>query len=188
MNKKNLVIVFLGVFLVLLLVLVPTFAFDADDDADGTWCYLPGPPDPEDFNFAYSIGENDFLTGSYVSDWTGTFSGSSHDNGFVIWQNPADGPAIFVDVITFDEVEVGGKTGGLVLYVYGERQTSAWEPGPWFIAGASGELEGLAGRGQWWPGDEKIGCPEGYLAVYYSVDTLEGIDFNVFLPKISLWR
>ena len=185
MNKKNLIIVLLGVFLVLVLVLVPAFAAGngkgkglGRKKADGTWCYAPGPPNPEDFNFAYSIGENDFFTGSYASDWTGTFTGSSTDNGFVIWQSPEGGPAMFVDVITFDEVEVGGKTGGLVLYVYGERQTSAWEPGPWFIAGASGELEGLAGRGKWWPGDENIECAEGLIPVYYSVDKLHGLDFD----------
>jgi hypothetical protein len=145
---------------------------------DGVWCYLPGPPDPADFDFAYRIGENDFFTGSYDSDWTGTFTGSSQDNGLVVWRNfPADGPAMFVDLITFDSVEVGGKTGRLELYLYGERETNFWD-GTWFVADASGELEGLEGRGKWWQwqGGSDTGCAEGYIPVHYSVDYLRGLD------------
>jgi hypothetical protein len=147
-------------------------------DADGIWCYLPGPPNPADFDFGYRIGEDDFFTGSYDSDWTGTFTGSSRDNGLVIWRNfPADGPAMFVDLITFDSVKVGGKTGGLELYLYGERETNFWS-GPWFVAGASGELEGLEGRGKWWQwqGGSDSGCAAGYIPVHYSVDDLRGLD------------
>ncbi len=149
-------------------------------DADGTWCYLPGPPSPADFDFGYRVGENNFFTGSYESDWTGTFTGSSHDNGLVVWRNfPAAGPAMFVDLITFDSVRVGGKTGGLELYLYGETETGYWT-GPWFIAGASGELAGLEGRGKWWgwQGDSDPGCAEGYIPVQYSVDDLRGLDFD----------
>ena len=137
--------------------------------ADGVWCYAPGPPNPEDFDFAYRIGEHDFFTGSYKSDWTGTFNGSSIDNGLVIWRDFPDsyteGPAMFVDLIVFDSVEVRGKTGGLELYLYGERETDFWE-GPWFIVGASGELEGLEGRGKWWQwqGDSESGAV-AFLAV-----------------------
>jgi hypothetical protein len=148
--------------------------------ADGVWCYLPGPPNPADFDFGYRVGENDFFTGSYESDWTGTLTGSSRDNGLVIWRNfPADGPALLVDLITFDSVEVGGKTGGLELYLYGERETNFWD-GPWFIADASGELEGLEGRGRWWQwqGGSDTGCAEGYVPVHYSVDDLSGLDFE----------
>ncbi len=149
-------------------------------DADGTWCYLPGPPNPADFDFGYKIGQNDFFTGSYDSDWTGTFTGSSRDNGLIIWRNfPADGPAMFVDLIVFDSVEVGGKTGGLELYLYGEMETDFWD-GPWFIVSASGELEGLQGRGKWWQwqGGSDTGCAEGYIPVHYSVDELRGADFD----------
>jgi|GEM_PF-4436743 len=148
--------------------------------ADGTWCYLPGPPNPADFNFGYKIGENDFFTGSYESDWTGTFTGSSRDNGLIVWRNfPADGPAMFVDLITFDSVEVGGKTGGLELNLYGERETNSWD-GAWFVAAASGELEGLEGRGKWWQwqGDSDTGCAEGYIPVHYSVDDLRGLNLD----------
>jgi hypothetical protein len=179
MRKKlfvSLAFVLLTVFVVLFVVVIPTLADDDKDDADGIWCYLPGDPNPADFAFGYRIGENDFFTGSYESDWTGTFTGSSHDNGLVIWRNfPADGPAMFVDLIAFDSVKVGSKKGGLELYLYGERETNFWD-GHWFIAAASGKLEGLEGRGKWWQwqGDSDGGCTEGYIPVHYSVDELSG--------------
>ena len=161
------------------------FAFadspEGEDDAGGVWCYLPrdpSDPNPKDFAFGYRMGEDDFFTGSYDSEWRGTFKGQSHDNGFVIWRNfPADGPAMFVELVTFDSVRVGGKTGGLKLYLYGARETNRWS-GPWFIVSASGELEGLEGRGKWWQGQDDWdgGCPANYTPVHYSVNDLRGLD------------
>lgn len=174
MKKKrfaSLAFVVLAVIVATSIMVVPALAKKhKPQKADGVWCYLPGPPNPADFDFAYRIGEDDFFTGSYASDWTGLFTGQSQDNGLVIWRNfPADGPAMFVDLIVFDSVEVRGRTGGLVLYLYGERESNFWD-GPWFIASASGELEGLEGRGEWWQwqGDEDPGCAEGYIPVHYS--------------------
>jgi hypothetical protein len=193
MNKKNLVFVLLGVFLVLLLVLVPAFAAgkgkgkgQGKNKADGTWCYAPlvseeGKliPVPEEHEFENDIGVNAFRAISYISEWTGTFTGSSHDNGLVIWQGfLTESPAVFIDLITFDSVEVGGKTGSLEIYAYGERDTEGWKKGPWFITSATDELEGLEGRGFHWPGDEKIECAEGLAPVYYSVEELHGLDFD----------
>jgi uncharacterized surface protein with fasciclin (FAS1) repeats len=189
MRKKLIVsmIVVLAVILVISALAVPAFAKkDLPGNADGIWCYLPGPPNPADFDFGYRIGENDFFTGSYDSDWSGIFTGSSQDNGLVIWRNfPADGPAMFVDLITFDSVEVGGKTGGLELYLYGERETNFWS-GSWFIAGASGELEGLEGRGQWWQWQDVSdgGCAEGYIPVHYSVVDLRGLSFEEVVEPV----
>ena len=102
----------------------------------------------------------------------GIFNGSSVDYGLVIWSDyelppPPEGSALFVDVITFDSVKIGDKTGGLELYLYGERITDFWD-GPWFIFDASDELEGLEGCGKWWQweGDGEGVCEAGYLAVH----------------------
>jgi hypothetical protein len=170
MKKKRLLI--LGMILILAIVAVSVSAATPAGRGGrrGVWCYQPTGPNPFDFDFAYDIGGNDFFTGSYVSEWTGPLTGSSIDNGLVIWRNfPADGPAIFVDLITFAEAEVRGRTGPLELYLDGERTSTYWH-GRWFIANASGELTGLVGRGVWWgwQGDPEGVCAEGYLAVHYS--------------------
>jgi hypothetical protein len=175
---------FIFLALVLTVVFIPTLAKNGGnkDSADGVWCYAGVDPNPPDFAFGYRIGQNDFFTGSYISDWTGTFTGPSLDNGLVIWRNfelppPPVGPAMFVDLITFDSVKVGDKTGGLELYLYGERETDFWD-GLWFIVDASGDLEGLEGRGKWWQWEDDAEgvCEAGFLAVHYSVDDLSGLD------------
>ncbi len=184
MKKKQLLL--LGVFLIfaILAVSVSAAAPAVKRGGGGLWCYVPVAPNPEDFDFGYQIGAHTFFTGSYDLYWTGTFNGVSVDNGLVIWQDfvmppPAEGPAMFVDLITFDSVEVDGKTGGLELYLYGERATDFWR-GHWFIVGASGELEGLEGRGKWsqWEGDPTGVCEEGFIPVNYAVLKLYGVDFD----------
>lgn len=146
--------------------------------ADGVWCYLPGDPNPADFSFGYKIREDNFFTGSYESHWRGAIAGTSRDNGLVIWRDfPADGPAMFVDLIVFELAQVGGKTGGLQLYLHGERETDFWD-GNWFVATASGDLAGLKGRGKWWQWQDgsDSGCDDGFIPIHYSVDYLSDQD------------
>lgn len=184
MKKKRLLL--LGMFLVLAIVAVSVSAAApaVKRGGGGTWCYRGVAPNPEDFDFGYLIRDHFFFTGSYDSYWTGTLDGVSVDNGLVVWQNfvmppPAEGPAMFVDLITFESVEIDGMTGGLELYLYGERVTDFWR-GHWFVVGATGELEGLEGRGKWWQWNEnpEVVCEAGFIPVHYSVLKLHGVDFN----------
>jgi uncharacterized surface protein with fasciclin (FAS1) repeats len=174
MKKKLFVFLFvaLAVIMAISLMVIPALAKkDIPKQADNVWCYLPGAPNPEDFVFDYRKDPNDpnhFFTGSYVSDWTGTFTGTSHDNGLVLWHDT--GPAVFVALNAFDSVDVGGKSGGLEMYVYGEGEAGDWF-GTWFIASASGELEGLEGRGDWW-GTGWLEDPDECGVLYYSVESM----------------
>jgi hypothetical protein len=184
MKKKRLLLLGMVLIFAILVVSVSAAAPAVKRGRGGTWCYRGTDPNPEGFTFGYEIGEHDFFTGSYDSYWTGAFNGVSVDNGLVVWRNfelppPAEGPAMFVDLITFESVEVGGKTGGLELYLYGERETDFWS-GSLFIVGASGELEGLEGRGRWWQwkGDPEGVCEDGFIPVRYRVYKLRSVDFH----------
>ena len=135
--------------------------------AEGVWRYIPVPPDPPEFDFSYKKAEDDpnlYTTGSWISEWSGTFTGKSKDIGFAIFHD--DGPAIFIDSLTFESVEVDGKSGGLELYLLGSGVIGDWK-GTWLITGATGDLAGLRGLGTWggvgWDGD-----PEVMGAVNYS--------------------
>lgn len=168
---KNKLFILVGVIVVLIAVAIPAFAKRKPKHADGIWCYTPlEAAEPEDFIFGYQMDANSFLTASYDSDWTGTFTGTSDDNALVIWSEAPTGPAVFVDLIAFDSVEVGGQSGGLEMYIHGAGQVGDWEGG-WFITGASGALEGLEGHGEWW-GPGYLG--EGCGITYYTVDALDG--------------
>ncbi len=128
--------------------------------AKGVWRYLPVAPNPPEFDFSYKKDEknpNLFTTGSWISKWTGTFTGKSSDIGFAIFHD--DGPAIFIDALKFESAEVDGKSGGLELYVLGSGAIGDWK-GTWLVTGATGELVGLRGQGTWegpgWDGDPEV--------------------------------
>jgi hypothetical protein len=128
--------------------------------AEGVWRYLPVPPDPPEFDFSFKKDEDDpnlYTTGSWISDLTGTFTGKSKDLGFAIFHDA--GLAIFIDTLTFESVEVDGKSGGLELYVLGSGVPGDWK-GSWFITSATGDLAGLRGEGTWegpgWEGDPEV--------------------------------
>lgn len=135
--------------------------------AEGIWRYIPIGPEPPEFDFSYKKDKDDpnlYTTGSWISEWTGTFTGKSKDIGFAIFHDA--GPAIFIDSLTFESLEVDGRFGGLELYVLGSGVIGDWK-GTWLITGATGDLKGLQGHGEW-SGQGWLGDPEVMGEVNYS--------------------
>ena len=96
----------------------------------------------------------------------------SRENGFVVFQN-STGRGLFIAVVTFNSVDVGGKSGGLEMYVIGDRpdKKTDWE-GTWVITDGTGELADLKGEGDWWgPGYQDY--PEECGVIYYSAGNLD---------------
>jgi hypothetical protein len=148
------------------------------DDANGIWYYKPDLSGIQMIEFDPYHGDPNkaFMAVPYDSKWTGIFNGKSKDYGVAIAHGPS--PMIFVDAITFQNVDVGGATGGLHLDVLGERPAvgSDWK-GSWVITSGSGDLEEIRGHGTFW-GPGWLGNPEEYGVIYYMVEELEGIDLE----------
>ncbi len=150
--------VFLTVIMVLCLMLIfgcstPTAI---DERAEGVWTYLPtGQP------IVDVVGPYTFMTISDASDLTGTFIGSADDFGEVVIHS--SGPMYYKGIVPFESATVNGKTGGLVLSVYGTKPNPSadakWN-GKWVIESGTGELAGLNGQGTWegpgWQGDPEV--------------------------------
>jgi hypothetical protein len=127
-----------------------------DENAEGVWTYLPvGQP------IIDVVGPYTFMTISDASDFTGTFIGSADDFGEVAIHS--SGPMYYKGIVPFDSVTVNGKTGGIVLSVYGTKPNPSadakWD-GKWIIKSATGELVGLKGHGTWegpgWQGNPEV--------------------------------
>ena len=83
------------------------------------------------------------------------------------------GRVLYIGTVSFASVDVGGTSGGLEMYITGERvnNVSDWE-GEWVITSGTGALEDLQGQGTWWgSGGEGnyFDCGE----YYYSVDNID---------------
>ena len=168
MNKK--LFILLGVIMVLSTVSISGCAAAPEDErvSDGVWCYLP------EFPPAYNewVGVNLYRTTTDIGEWTGIFEGESVESGFIVSQYPT-GRALFIAVVTFNSVDVGGKSGGLEMYVIGDRpdKKTDWE-GTWVITDGTGELADLKGEGDWWgPGYQDY--PEECGVIYYSAGNLD---------------
>jgi len=177
MNKKLLLL--LGVIMVLSIGSISALAASpgGKGHADGVWCYMPTGLLPATLPGDEYVGDPDkqFMAASYVSEWTGIFTGTSMDYGLAVAHGGV--PMLFIGTSSFTDVEVGGKVGDLEMDAIGDRPdpSSDWR-GTWAITGGTGDLENLEGRGAFWgPGwpppeggtDE---CPDGYGVIYYSVD------------------
>ena len=113
------------------------------EDADGLWQYQP-------FILASrEAGCNTFLTTFENGLWTGTFEGTSTEDGKVVIH--CNGHWSFNAIVSFSEVEVDGQEGTLEMSVNGSRPdaTSDWS-GRWVITSGTGELSNLRGQGPWW--------------------------------------
>jgi len=116
-----------------------------------------GPPKTDSGDFWYIgtgaterwAGCNLFLTITEVGVWTGIFTGSSTDAGKVVLH--CNGDWSVNELITFDFVEVDGKSGGLILSILGSRPNGVanWY-GHWVIMEGTGELANLRGQGNWY--------------------------------------
>ena len=148
MNKK--VLVLLITLVVLSLVIIPASA-GPPQEASGTWWYYPTLVDEK------PAGCNLFHTTRELGVWSGTFQGNSTEKGKVVIH--CTGTLSFKAIVTFEEVTVDGKTGGLEMSVVGQYPADATEwYGSWVITSGTGELKNLRGQGNWWgPGADGTG-------------------------------
>ncbi len=173
MSKK----LFLSLAVIMVLAIASIAALEASPTgrghADGVWCYLPTGVLPVTLPGEDYAGDpnKQFVSASYISEWTGIFTGTSMDYGLAVAHDGV--PILFIG----SEVKVGRRMGGLEMDAIGDRPgpTADWR-GKWIITSGTGDLKDLQGRGDFWgPGwpppeggtDE---CPEGFGVIYYSVD------------------
>ena len=155
-----------------------------DDDADGLWCYAPIFERIKPITFDPYEGDpsKGFSQVPYVSEWTGDLNGSSTDYGVTIDHVIEPGPPVvavpvrFIDTSTFEDVEVGGVSGGLEMEAMGDVDASGVWRGTWVVTSGTGGLEGFQAHGTFWgpgwlpPDGGADECPEGMGVVYYSVE------------------
>jgi hypothetical protein len=137
--------VFLGLLALLTAAQTPAEA-TAPTEAGGHWMYITT------LTGVRTAGCNTFLTFTEQDHLTGTFEGSSNpaETGGTVVAH-CSGMFTFKGTLTFDEITVEGRTGGLVMKVNGQLPDveSEWT-GTWVIVSATGGLEGLHGQGSWW--------------------------------------
>ncbi len=170
LKTKKKLFVLLALIIVLSLMSIPTCTPTAEEiDAEGVWSYLPAGPPVEDV-----VGPYTFMTISDAGDWTGTITGSADDFGEVAIHS--SGPWYYNGTVPFDSVTVNGRTGGLVISVYGSRPNAGAEwDGTWVIISGKGDLAGLRGQGTWegpgWQGDPKVPGEVYYSgSIYFEFD------------------
>ena len=154
MKKKLLV---LSILLALLLLLTIPALAGPPQNAEGLWQYQPFILE------AKEAGCNTFLTTFENGLWTGTFEGTSTEDGKVVIH--CNGAWSFNAIVSF-EGSVAGKSGTLKMSVVGKRPDafSEWE-GKSVILSGTGELAQLRGQGTWWgPGAP---APEEWGDIYY---------------------
>jgi hypothetical protein len=153
----------LTLFTVLMISLLSTLSTPAHagppTDADGLWQYQP---------FILGVEEagcNTFLTTFENGKWTGTFKGTSTEDGKVVIH--CSGSWSFNAIVSFSEVTVDGKEGTLEMSVVGRRpdENTDWQ-GKWVILSGTDDLATLRGQGTWWgPGAPDVGQ---WGDIYYS--------------------
>jgi hypothetical protein len=161
MNKKSRLFITLLIVILLFILAVPAQA-GPPDNAGGRWWYLPFIDDMK------QAGCNTFITSSEIGEWTGTFVGDSTESGKVVAH--CTGQLSFNATVTFDEVTVDGKQGGLVMSVNGTKPAGSEWVGGWVILSGTGDLANLHGQGTWWgpgaPGWEQWGYVD-YAGKYH---------------------
>lgn len=139
MKKK--LFVLLIVLLALSIVSISALA-GPPEKAEGLWQYQP-------FILGAKLADcNTFLTTFENGLWTGTFEGTSTEDGKVVIH--CNGAWSFNAIVSF-EGSVAGKSGTLKMSVVGKRPNafSDWE-GKSVILSGTGELAQLRGQGIWW--------------------------------------
>jgi len=159
MNIKKKLSISLTLVIMLCLAAIPAFA-SPPKNANGVWYYIP-----IELTFDKEAGGNEFFQLVEAGIWTGTFQGSSIDNGSVVFYN--SGKVSFKGIVNF-EGEVEGKTGTLSIKVNGRKSdpTADWK-GHWVIIDGGGELSDLHGQGKWWGPGYNPAFPEEYGVIYY---------------------
>ena len=152
---RKLLLTLLAVLMISLLSTLSTSVHAGPPEtAEGLWQYVPFILDVKE------AGCNTFLTTFENGSWTGTFEGTSTEDGKVVIH--CSGAWSFNAIVSFSEVAVGGNEGTLEMSVVGRRPdgSSDWE-GKWVILSGTGELANLRGQGPWWgpgaPGPGQLG-------------------------------
>ena len=154
MKKK--LFVLLMVLMALSMVSITALA-GPPEKAEGLWRYKPEILDDK------QAGCNTFLTTFENGIWTGTFAGTSTEDGKVVIH--CNGAWSFNAIVSF-EGSVDDKYGTLKMSVVGKRPDGLadWQ-GKSVILGGTGELANLRGQGTWWgPGAP---APEVWGDIYY---------------------
>ena len=85
-----------------------------EEDAQGEWSYLPaGPP------LQAVVGPHTFMIISDAGEWTGTITGYADDFGEAVIHS--SGPWYYTGTVPFESATVSGRTGGLIISVFGSR-------------------------------------------------------------------
>ena len=140
----------------LLIASIPALA-GPPEQAEGLWQYQP---------FTLEVREagcNTFMKTFENGLWTGTFEGTSTEDGKVVIH--CSGAWSFNAIVSF-EGSVAGRTGTFEMSVVGTRPdaSSDWE-GMYVILSGTEELANLHGQGIWWgPGAP---APEVWGDIYY---------------------
>jgi hypothetical protein len=135
---------------------------------------LAGPPEPAEGLWQYQpfilevreAGCNTFMKTFENGVWTGTFEGTSTEDGRVVIH--CSGAWSFKAIVSF-EGSVAGKTGTFEMSVVGKRPdaTADWV-GKYVILSGTGDLADLRGQGVWWgPGAP---APGEWGDIYYEGD------------------
>jgi hypothetical protein len=146
----------LSIIVLLIAVTLPVQA-GPPQNASGLWQYQPFIME------AREAGCNTFLTTFENGLWTGTFEGTSTEDGKVVIH--CNGSWSFNAIVTF-EGKVDGREGTLEMSVNGSRpdETADWF-GRWVITDGTDGLKNLRGQGTWWgPGAP---APEEWGDIYY---------------------
>jgi hypothetical protein len=128
------------------------------EHSEGLWQYQP-------FIVGVKVADcNTFLTTFENGMWTGTFEGTSTEDGKVVIH--CSGAWSFKGIVSF-EGKVNGKIGTLTMRAVGTRPDSLTDwTGKWVIISGTGDLANLRGQGTWWgPGAP---APEVWGDIYYS--------------------
>jgi hypothetical protein len=131
--------------------------------AEGLWTYFPTEVIPQIFETCE--GSSDpapiILALTEMGEWSGTFNGLSNESGKLVIH--CSGWFSFYGIVTFEDVEVDGKNGALIMRVEGSKPdpTADW-CGSWSILDGTRDLANLSGYGGWWgpgyaPGDVEWG-------------------------------
>ena len=142
MKKIILALLTLSLITLALILVLPAQAGNSQE-AFGLWQYTPYILDVQE------DGCTVLLTTFEDGVWSGTFTGTSTEDGNIIIT--CSGKWIFKATVTFDQVMVDGKSGTLEMIVRGSRpdEMTDWT-GIWIITNGTGELENLRGYGDWW--------------------------------------
>lgn len=126
--------------------------------AGGLWQYQPF---IDEVRFADG---NTFLKTHENGIWTGTFSGTSTEDGNVVIYS--SGAWSFRGTVSFAG-EVDGRSGNLTMQVEGKRPDAFTDwSGKWVILNGTDDLANLHGQGTWWgPGAP---APGEWGDIFYS--------------------